>query len=291
MKKPQSVKLTLLLFLLNSLVLNGCSTSHKNPNYSATKAIPSSTTVTNGTLLHNGVYGDSTGVSLIQSEQIQANQEPEVIGQAQALAIDSKHYARSYGVGFEEALKRMLIQEETGDQIAAIKAEFGNRITGIGYAYEPEFAIQVTLTGNGVPPAPRMLYRNATKLKSRETVAQAYKIGSPEGITLTQSELDRAMTLIESPTPFKVIFKVNPKARNLTQKEQTLFNKNSKTLIQRLPVIMLMNYQSAEGELVLDVNAIDAKKAGLSTADIQQKAQAIMQLPVKVNLVNYRIVE
>ena len=225
-------------------------------------------------------------------ELVKDNRDPEdipeasVMGPAQSLAVDSKHYAMAYGVNHTEAMRQMLIQHDNEEQREALRKEFGDRIASTGLITDPEYGILVTLTGTGKPPPDRIVYRPADTLSEHETVAQAYKTMTPEGITLTQAEVDKAMELIESPTRFIVRFEVNPAAKNLTEAENQLMYERSKELNKRITMITGTSYRSDEGVYVIYVHENDAKSAGLNEEKLKKIGEEVMRMPVRIEWQN-----
>ena len=192
----------------------------------------------------------------------------------------------AYGVNHTEAMRQMLIQHDNEEQNEALRKEFGDRIASMGFITEPEYGILVTLTGTGKPPPDRIVYRPADTLSERETVAQAYKTMTPEGITLTQAEVDKAMELIESPTRFIVRFEVNPAAKNLTEAENQLMYERSKELNKRITMITGTSYRSDEGVYVIYVHENDAKSAGLNEEKLKKIGEEVMRMPVRIEWQN-----
>lgn len=281
-----TAKISLILCLPSALWLSGCSSSNTGATITRVEpaqAIDAQVKDSKAT----SVYGDPNGVELVKDNRDPKNIPVAVlIGPAQALAIDSKHYAISYDVNHTEAMRQMLIQHDNGGQIEALRKEFGDRIAGMGFITEPEYGILVILTGTGKPPPDRIVYRPADTLSERETVAQSYKTMTPEGITLTQAEVDKAMALIESPTRFIVRFKVNPAAKNLTEAETQIMYERSKELNKRITMITGTSYRSDEGIYVIYVHKDDAKSAGLNEEKLKKIGEEVMKMPVRIEWEN-----
>ena len=227
----------------------------------------------------------SKGVELIPSARANYDtQEPElmVMGPAQVLVLDSKYYAMAYGVDHTEAMRQMLIQHDNQEQNDALQAEFGDRIVARGLINEPEYGILITLTDTGALPPDRILYRPADKLSARETVFESYKTMTPEGVMLTQAELDKAMELIESPTRFIVKFEVSPKAKNLTEAQKQFMYERSNELNKQIPMLVGSSYDSTEGEYRIYVHEEDAKAARLTENKLKQIGEKVMKMPVRI---------
>lgn len=284
-------KISLIICLPSALWLSGCSSQNTSGTITTvepTQVIDSQAENSNWT----SAYGDPNGVELVEDNRDPKDiPEAVLIGSAQSLAIDSKHYAMAYGVNHTEAMRQMLIQHDNEEQNEALRKEFGDRIASMGFITEPEYGILVTLTGTGKPPPDRIVYRPADTLSERETVAQAYKTMTPEGITLTQAEVDKVMALIESPTRFIVRFEVNPAAKNLTEAETQLMYERSKELNKRITMITGTSYRSDEGVYVIYVHKDDAKSAGLNEEKLKKIGEEVMRMPVRIEWQNGYVID
>ena len=281
-----TAKISFILCLPSALWLGGCSSQ----NTSATITPIEPPQVIDSQVKNSkatSVYGDPNGVELVKDNR-DPDDIPEAVlmGPAQVLASDSKYYAMAYGVNHTEAMRQMLIQHDNEKQKEALRKEFGDRIASTGLITDPEYGILVTLTGTGKPPPDRIVYRPADTLSERETVAQSYKTMPPEGITLTQAEVDKAMELIESPTRFIVRFEVNPAAKNLTEAENQLMYERSKALNKRITMITGISYRSDEGVYVIYVHKDDAKSAGLNEEKLKKIGEEVMKMPVRIEWQN-----
>lgn len=286
-----TAKISLIFCLPSALWLSGCLSSNTSATITPiepAQAIDSQIKDSKAT----SAYGDLNGVELVKDNRDPKDiPEAVLIGPAQALAIDSKHYAMAYGVNHTEAMRQMLIQHDNEEQNEALRKEFGDRIASMGFITDPEYGILVTLTGTGKPPPDRIVYRPADTLSERETVAQAYKTMTPEGITLTQAEVDKAMALIESPTRFIVRFEVNPAAKNLTEAETQLMYERSKALNKRITMITGTSYHNDEGVYVIYVHENDAKSAGLNEEKLKKIGEEVMRMPVRIEWQNGYVIE
>ena len=286
-----TAKISLILYLPSALWLGGCSSQNTSATITPiepAQAIDSQIKDSKAT----SAYGDLNGVELVKDNRDPKDiPEAVLIGSAQALAIDSKHYAMAYGVNHTEAMRQMLIQHDNEEQNEALRKEFGDRIASMGFITEPEYGILVTLTGTGKPPPDRIVYRPADTLSEHETVAQAYKTMTPEGITLTQAEVDKAMELIESPTRFIVRFEVNPAAKNLTEAENQLMYERSKELNKRITMITGTSYHNDEGVYVIYVHENDAKSSGLNEEKLKKIGEEVMRMPVRIEWQNGYVID
>jgi hypothetical protein len=68
--------------------------------------------------------------------------------QAQALSDDAVQYAAQFGVGLDEALRRLKAQQASVAATDAIAGEFADRLAGISIEHVPDFRIIVLLSGS-----------------------------------------------------------------------------------------------------------------------------------------------
>lgn len=105
---------------------------------------------------------------------------------------------------------------------------------------------------------------------------------TPEGFTLTQAELDKAIDLIESPTRFLVKFAMSPNGKNLTEAEKQIMYERSSKLHERIPMLVGSSYRSDEGVYRIDVHEDDAKAAGFTNEKLKQIGEDVMKMPVRI---------
>lgn len=80
-----------------------------------------------------------------QADEMSGSEDPPVaIDQAEALALDARIYAETFGVSFDEAVRRMLIMHETGAEVASVEAEEGSDFAGSFFDNrDPDFGLVV----------------------------------------------------------------------------------------------------------------------------------------------------
>ena len=76
---------------------------------------------------------------LLASATAASAEVPET--RAQALAQDAARYAAQFGVGQDEAVRRLKAQEESVAETDAIAREFADRLAGISIEHVPEYRI------------------------------------------------------------------------------------------------------------------------------------------------------
>ena len=262
----------LTIILASSILLSGCTSIEDTSIHSGSKVTKEDKTV------------ESIPVSTVAQDSKETQVAP--MSRAQALAIDAKHYARAYEVSHVEAMRRMLIMNDAQKQIDAIEEEFSDRLDGVGFTIEPEFALLVSLFGDGTPPE-RTIYRDADKLENKPIIlSSADKELRAEGFAITQMDIDNAVSLLESPTAIKFKFIDNSKSKPLTQEQKDNYAARTAELRKRIPMLTGMSYKEDEGRYVIDVHEDDSKKAGFTPEQLKQIGEEVMRTPVRIEFYN-----
>jgi streptogrisin C len=136
---------------------------------------------------------------------------------AKAFDQDAEQYSQDYRVLYSEALRRLIIQNSSGEIVQQLESEFKNRLAGIYFEHEPNYKLIVVLTGN----AP-ILNRNVV-LKNNTTVSFAGSLVLPiefkVGAKLNRSQLIRMIE--ENHINLKKAFP-NIQAISINEKDGTL---------------------------------------------------------------------
>lgn len=74
---------------------------------------------------------------------------PRVVTADEALRQEAGAYARVHGVGEQEALRRMRIEERMAEVVDRLQEQHRGRLAGIYLQHEPQFRLVVRLTGDG----------------------------------------------------------------------------------------------------------------------------------------------
>lgn len=74
-----------------------------------------------------------------------------VMNVAETLAFDAKHYAASYGVTLDEAMRRLLIMHDTNNQVASLNDQYKNVLSGIYFDNGSDFGLKINVVGNNHP--------------------------------------------------------------------------------------------------------------------------------------------
>lgn len=155
----------------------------------------------------------ATAMTVQASAQTEPGSEQPAQGaaltEAEALAIDAKHYAASYGVSFEEALERLLIMQDSGEQIAAIAGKHRDRLSGMFFDNRGDFSLVVRVTGDNAPPSER-LSRRAEPVQAGGAGAVPSAVAQRLG--LTASDVGTARNALGREISREVRYKATAKA-------------------------------------------------------------------------------
>lgn len=81
-----------------------------------------------------------------------ASRADQVETVAEALSQDAAYYARRYGVGQDEAVRRLRAQQDSVATIDRLAAIFADRLAGVAIEHRPAFRITFLLTGTEAVP-------------------------------------------------------------------------------------------------------------------------------------------
>ena len=200
-------------------------------------------------------------------------QTADTLDQSEALALDAKIYAANYGVSQEEALRRLLIMLDTGDEIASIEQQEGSRLAGVYFDNGSQFGLKVRVVGDNVPPSKRIV-RKAYKLqiKADKIARRAERKALRARYKLSDSDVEAAETAIQTDTVAEVSFL--PKGRMRKAEREQQVSAKIAALKQRIPSFQMAYDDEQTEETVVYVKADDG------TA--KREAEAAFGTPVRI---------
>lgn len=89
----------------------------------------------------------TVSIFTLAAADAQPSQTNAPISAEQALEIDARSYARSYGVDLAEAKRRVAIMANAGDEVAAIEMAEGDALSGVYFDHQQGFRLVVRTTG------------------------------------------------------------------------------------------------------------------------------------------------
>jgi hypothetical protein len=144
--------------------------------------------------------------------------DPNALDTAEAIALDASIYARIYGVSEAEALRRLLIMTEAGEEVRTKANDESTSFAGAYFDNGPEFAVVIRSKkpGNRVSTIARAgrslgLGKDPAAKQQRKAARKAARAAN----RLTDAQVEAAEAAIESPTTAKV--KVNGGAKHSRQ--------------------------------------------------------------------------
>ena len=227
----------------------------------------------------------TTGI-LVSCSALAQEEDMQLIENAEALALDAKYYSAMYNVSETEAMRRLLIMHGSQEEIEALELEYADRLAGLYFDNGPEFSVNLLLTDNQVP-ADKKLLRKARKDERKTARKEERKAQKNSKFSITNSDVNQAIALIEQPTEFKVKFK--GKATGTKRVQTQKLNQKSEQINQNIPGLVGTYYSQRKGLFVIQVNEDDVQSAGLTEGKIQDLATGILNSPVEIQLVKGRI--
>ena len=194
---------------------------------------------------------------------------------AEALAIDAKYYAQTYGVSEDEAMRRILIMHDSSEEIAKLKAEYGDRISGMYFDNGPDFGIKVNLIGDNTPQEKKITRKGKSNQGSNgKHLGQLKKLG------ISDVQIENAGKKIGQDLEAKVSFK--GKAKNNRQNRLKKIEDGKQSLKAQIPTL----------ELVADNEKTDGVTLYLKSDDgkAKQIAEKLLGVPVDIEIVPSGIV-
>jgi hypothetical protein len=203
---------------------------------------------------------------LLLSSNIYA--ENILLSDAEALTIDAKIYAESYGVPLDEAARRLLIMHTSQDQVEKISLSNQEKISGMYFSNGKDFALNVNVVGdNG--------QTNTVLTKKPERIL-FYNKDNRRSIRERNGLLDREVDVTEKImiTGVSVPVKFNKNHVNTKNDRQRNIDKNISYLRSILPDLEMILDDEENG-----VSLVYVKK---ETPETKSIVQNILKTPVSV---------
>lgn len=208
-----------------------------------------------------------------------SDNEIEALTDAEALAVDAKFYAESYGVSEEEAMRRLLIMTDSWESIDQIKNEYGSRISGLYFDNSSsDFGLKVNLVGDDTP-VDKILLRKGKPEKVEKNKDKVK--GNLKKLGLSEGTVEKAKDKISKNTEAKVSFKGKAKFNKNTRLDK--LEKAKQRLFAKLPYLELVADDERTGSATLYVKQDDG-----TTKEIAEK---ILDIPVQVEIIPSGIVQ
>jgi hypothetical protein len=199
-----------------------------------------------------------------------------VLDAAEALALDAQHYAASYGVTEQEAMRRLLIMHGTTDQIADVEQQHGPTIAGIYFDNGPDFGLKVKVTGDSAP-AGRRLVRKGSAVAGRERAAAARSdraaLRARAGIS--DASVKAAEELIGRDVAADVKFE--PRGKVAREERRRRIGQQMAELKRQIPQLEMAVDDDRTEQAVLYVRS--------DPGDVKAKAEALLKLNARVVVV------
>ncbi len=174
---------------------------------------------------------------------------------AETLAFDAKHYAASYGVTLDEAMRRLLIMHGTDNQVAGLSDKYKNVISGLYFDNGPDFGLKVKVVGNNNSQQAFKLERKpdtSVKLLKNKNVQERIQVRKLAN--LTETEVESAYRAIERgvSAPITLI----QGASNTKQQRVNHLNKSFAAVKKAYPTVEMILDNEQTGNALVYVKSL-----------------------------------
>lgn len=143
--------------------------------------------------------------SLIVPPAVNAQPSPTTADEAasepltfdEMLVLDAKSYARIYGVGLGEAMRRVLVMHDVVEPAGSLSAEFAGQIGGLYFTHGNDFGLKMRLTGREKKASRRLVGSRALK-EQRQAARQAEKLDRDAAKTARKAARRSALGISDS---------------------------------------------------------------------------------------------
>ena len=201
------------------------------------------------------------------------------------LVLDGQSYAKLYGVGLEEAMRRVLVMNDTAESVGSLSSEFAGKIGGQYFTHGADFGLRMRLTGQG-KPANRGLVGNRALKQERQAARQAERLEEREGgkaarlaarrsaLGITDSQVALAETVSDQPIETTVQILSDAPA----DRETVVLAVSAKfpDILSRIPSLDAVAYDERLGSVVVSV----VGRSGSVSSATQDAIAAMFAVPV-----------
>ena len=201
------------------------------------------------------------------------------------LVLDGKSYARIYGVGLAEAMRRVLVMNDTAEPVETLSSEFAGQIGGLYFTHGSDFGLKMRLTGREKKASRRLVAsstlkeqrqaaRQAQKLADRDAAKAALKTARRNTLGISDSEITSAEAVSSQQIETAVQFLADAPA----DRDTLLRAVSAKTseVQSRVPSVDSVAYDERRGSVVLTV----VGTAGSVDSAAQEALAAMFPVPV-----------
>jgi hypothetical protein len=233
----------------------------------------------------------SSGFLAVDAIAQTAPAEPvEPLTREEMLVADGQVYAKTYGVTLQEAMRRILVMNDTSEAVDALATEFNGQIGGQFFTHGADFGLKMRLTGKEKRASRRILGSQATK-QERQAAQQAAKLAARDAkvaqrqaarrakLGLKDSDVVLAETVMDQPVSADVQFLSDaPGDRDVVT--QTITTKFSE-IQSKIPMVDAVGYDERQGVVVVTIVGANSSVS----PEVQTAVAAMFPAPVKYEYV------
>lgn len=210
------------------------------------------------------------------------------------LVLDGKSYAKIYSIGLEEAMRRVLVMNDTTESVDTLSSEFGGKVGGQYFTHGADFGLKMRLTGPEKQASRRLIGNQAVK-QQRQAARQAEKLGARDAskaariaarrqaLGILDSQVALAETVSDQPIELTVQFLADaPADRDAVVQA---ISTRVPDIQSRIPSVDAVAYDERRGSVVVTV----VGSSGSVTPAVQDVIAAMFPVPVAYQFVSKRL--
>jgi hypothetical protein len=219
---------------------------------------------------------------------------PESLTFDEILVLDGQSYAKIYGVGLEEAMRRILAMNDTTESVETLSSEFAGKTGGQYFTHGSDFGLKMRLTGpekranrrlsgSQTVKQQRQAARKAEKLRAGDAGKAARMAARRKALDILDSQVALAETVSDQPIELTVQFLADaPADRDAVVQAVSA---QMPEIQSRIPSVDAVAYDERRGSVVVSV----VGSSGSVVPAVQEAIAAMFPVPVAYQYVSKRL--
>lgn len=204
--------------------------------------------------------------------------EPNIINEAEALAVDAKFYAASYNVTYDEAVRRLIIMHGTGAEVSNLRNKVKNNLQGMYFDNSKnEFSLKVNVA-NYSSNLPKSLNINPRSSQAVQSILSS-KGNAALRKQFNVSDADIRTVATQYSQPLTASITVNKQAYKVKGERLNNIASKRQQLKKLLPELQLVYDDEKTGHAKVYVKS--------DRGNAKQVAENLLNVPVEISVVPY----
>lgn len=236
---------------------------------------------------------------LLSTASVASESNIEPLTEAEALAVDAKYYAETYGVSEDEAIRRLLIMTQSQEALDKLKNVYGSKISGIYFdSNSRDFGIEVNLATDKIPSDQLVTIKSEVKNYEEKIKGKLNGWGVPQNLIdkaedkssaindklkklgVSEALVAKAKDKMNQSIEAKIKFKGNSQYTKETRLSK--IEEHRQELFSKIPNLEMIADNEKTGAIILYVKN--------DNGTVKKLANEIIDLPVEVEVIPSGIV-